>query len=46
MHTADGPRPGCNLFAGSLAELVRLLKPYIDKEDNRVGAKLISGGVY
>lgn len=33
-------------FAGSLAELVRLLKPYIDKEDNRVGAKLISGGVY
>ena len=33
-------------FAGSLAELVRLLKPYIDKEDTRVGAKLISGGVY
>lgn len=33
-------------FAGSLAELVRILKPYIDKENNRVGATLISGGVY
>ena len=26
--------------------LVRLLKPYIDKENNRAGAKLISGGAY
>ena len=33
-------------FAGSIAELIRMLKPYIDKENNRVGAKLISGGVY
>ncbi len=32
--------------SGGLAELVRLLKPYIDREDNRVGTKLISGGVY
>ncbi len=32
--------------SGGLAELVRLLKPYIDREDTRVGAKLISGGVY
>lgn len=32
--------------SGGLAELVRLLKPYIDRESTRVGAKLISGGVY
>lgn len=32
--------------SGGLAELVRLLKPYIDRENNRVGAKLIKGGVY
>ncbi|MDL2327472.1 hypothetical protein LJC64_02270 [Ruminococcaceae bacterium OttesenSCG-928-A11] len=33
-------------FAGNLAELVRLLKPYIDKEESRVGGSLITGGVY
>lgn len=33
-------------FAGDLAQLVRLLSPYIDKENNRRGARLVSGGVY
>lgn len=33
-------------FAGDLAQLVRLLNPYIDKENNRRGARLVSGGVY
>lgn len=33
-------------FAGDLAQLVRVLKPYIDKENNRRGARLVSGGVY
>lgn len=32
--------------SGGLEQLVRLLKPYIDRENNRVGAKLITGGVY
>lgn len=32
--------------SGGLEQLVRLLKPYIDKENNRAGAKLISGGAY
>lgn len=32
--------------SGGLGQLVRLLKPYIDKEDNRRGGKLITGGVY
>ena len=32
--------------SGGLAELVRLLKPYIDKESSRVGASMITGGVY
>ena len=32
--------------SGGLAELVRVLKPYIDKEETRVGARLISGGTY
>ena len=32
--------------SGGLEKLVRLLKPYIDKENNRAGAKLISGGAY
>ena len=27
MHTADGPRPGCNLFAGSLADSFRRALP-------------------
>ena len=31
-------------FAGDLAQLVRLLNPYIDKENNRRGARLVSGG--
>lgn len=33
-------------FAGDLAQLARMLKPYIDKEENRRGAKLVTGGVY
>ena len=33
-------------FAGDLAQLVRLLSHYIDKENNRRGARLVSGGVY
>lgn len=33
-------------FAGDLAQLVRLLNPCIDKENNRRGARLVSGGVY
>lgn len=33
-------------FAGDLAQLARVLKPYIDKEVNRRGAKLVTGGVY
>lgn len=33
-------------FAGDLAQLVRLLNPYIDKENNRRGARLVRGGVY
>lgn len=32
--------------SGGLEQLVRLLKPYIDREDNRRGTKLITGGVY
>jgi hypothetical protein len=31
-------------FEGSMSELVRVLKPYIDKENNRVGVKLVTGG--
>jgi hypothetical protein len=32
-------------FTGSMAELVRQMKPYIDQEGQRVGASLISGGL-
>lgn len=32
--------------SGGLEQLVRLLKPYIDKENNRRGSKIITGGVY
>jgi hypothetical protein len=32
-------------FEGSMAELVRILKPAIDIEDRRVGGTLISGGI-
>lgn len=32
--------------SGGLEQLVRVLKPYIDKENNRRGVKLIAGGVY
>ncbi len=32
-------------FSGSMAELVRALKPHIDNENMRVGASLIRGGV-
>lgn len=44
----DGDRELIIRFAasGGLEQLVRLLKPYIDREDNRRGAKLIAGGVY
>lgn len=44
----DGDREIIIRFAasGGLEQLVRLLKPYIDREDNRRGAKLIIGGVY
>ena len=32
--------------SGGIEQLVRLLLPYIDKEQTRVGAKLVTGGVY
>lgn len=32
--------------SGGLEQLIRLLKPYIDKENKRVGTKLITGGEY
>lgn len=32
-------------FEGSLAQLARVLKPVIDKENNRVGGSLVKGGV-
>lgn len=32
--------------SGGLEQLVRLLKPYIDKEETRRGAKLVTGGAY
>ena len=32
--------------SGGIEQLVRLLKPYIDRETNRAGTKLITGGVY
>lgn len=31
-------------FAGNMAQLIRVLKPYIDKENSRVGTKLVIGG--
>jgi len=31
-------------FAGSLGSLVRELKPYIDKENTRIGSSLVKGG--
>ena len=33
-------------FTGSMAQLVRMLKPQIDKENSRVGARIITGGAY
>lgn len=33
-------------FGGDLAQLVRMLKPYIDKETTRRGTRLVTGGVY
>lgn len=33
-------------FTGSMAQLVRILKPQIDKENSRVGARIITGGAY
>ena len=48
MEAYTGQRDITIKFAasGGLEQLVRLLKPYIDKENNRAGAKLISGGAY
>ncbi len=31
-------------FGGNMAQLIRVLKPYIDKENSRVGTKLVIGG--
>lgn len=31
-------------FAGSMAELIRILKPELDKESNRTGVTLVQGG--
>ena len=33
-------------FTGSMAQLVRILKPQIDRENSRVGARIITGGAY
>ena len=33
-------------FTGSMAQLVRILKPQIDKENSRVGTRIITGGAY
>jgi len=33
-------------FTGTTAQLVRMLKPEIDKEDKRTGKRLIAGGAY
>ncbi len=33
-------------FTGSMAELVRILKPELDKESNRRGVRLVTGGAY
>lgn len=33
-------------FTGSMAQLVRMLKPQIDRENSRVGARIITGGAY
>ena len=33
-------------FSGSLAQLARILKPEIEKEGKRIGAKIIVGGAY
>lgn len=33
-------------FTGSMAQFVRMLKPQIDKENSRVGARIITGGAY
>jgi len=31
-------------FGGNMAQLIRVLKPYIDKENSRIGTKLVLGG--
>lgn len=46
METYTGQQDITIRFAGDLAQLARVLKPYIDKEENRRGAKLVTGGVY
>lgn len=33
-------------FTGNLAQLARILKPQLDKETNRRGVKLVTGGAY
>lgn len=46
MEAYTGQQDITICFAGDLAQLARVLKPYIDKEENRRGAKLVTGGVY
>ena len=46
MESYTGQQDITIRFAGDLAQLARVLKPYIDKEENRRGAKLVTGGVY
>lgn len=44
-----GTRTGDNItirFTGTASQLVRMLKPELDKEDKRTGKKLIVGGAY
>ncbi|MFV0414002.1 MAG: hypothetical protein ACK5L3_12190 [Oscillospiraceae bacterium] len=46
MREEGGGREITIRFTGSLAELVRILKPEIEKEDTRTGGYLITGGAY
>ena len=45
VQGAGGGGPTTINFAGNLGALVRVLKPYVDRENTRVGKSLISGGV-
>ena len=44
VREEGGSRAVTIKFAGSLAELVRVLRPYTDREDVRIGPSLISSG--